>query len=221
MPKKVDAIKASPLAILANARRARRSYDKTWNLASKAPLFCKISKKKLPDGKTKETRRTARLIGSHAVKIALSGAALNAAKVFSEDCAHLRMEADAEAKSAPWLPALSGGARMILEQFLCALAQEAALKAHFVREGSGNSKRLNRHHARLGWDCVSETVFGTAAALPRAMITVPLQKKKEGKKKADKGEEEEGEEDYAPPEEEADEAEGGKGGNVDDITKGD
>lgn len=48
---KLDATKQSPASILANAKNSRRAYDKCWNAAARAPIFCKISKKQTPDGK--------------------------------------------------------------------------------------------------------------------------------------------------------------------------
>ena len=48
---KLDAVKQSPASILQNAKNARKAYDKTWNSAARAPVFCKISKKTSADGK--------------------------------------------------------------------------------------------------------------------------------------------------------------------------
>jgi len=48
---KLDAIKQSPASILANAKKSRKQYDAMWNMAARAPIFCKITKKTLADGK--------------------------------------------------------------------------------------------------------------------------------------------------------------------------
>lgn len=48
---KLDAIKQSPASILANAKKSRKQYDTMWNIAARAPVFCKITKKTLADGK--------------------------------------------------------------------------------------------------------------------------------------------------------------------------
>jgi len=48
---KIDAIKQSPASILTNAKNSRRQYDKMWNVAARAPIFCKITKKSLDNGK--------------------------------------------------------------------------------------------------------------------------------------------------------------------------
>ena len=50
---KLDAIKQSPASILANAKKSRKQYDKMWNAAARAPVFCKITKKTLDDGKAR------------------------------------------------------------------------------------------------------------------------------------------------------------------------
>lgn len=48
---KLDAVNQSPASILANAKNSRKQYDKMWNAAARAPIFCKITKKTLDDGK--------------------------------------------------------------------------------------------------------------------------------------------------------------------------
>ena len=73
-------------SVITNGKNARRAYDDTWRIAARAPIFCKISKRTMADGKTKKFYRTARLIGSHAYNIAASGAALRACRILGNDC---------------------------------------------------------------------------------------------------------------------------------------
>jgi hypothetical protein len=54
---KLDAVKQSPKSILDNSKNARKAYDKTWNSAARAPVFCKITKKTSADGKVHYTPR--------------------------------------------------------------------------------------------------------------------------------------------------------------------
>jgi hypothetical protein len=177
MVAKTDAVRRSPAAILANSKNARRNFDKLWNAAAKAPIFCKTSSKTLPDGKTKKRYKTSRLVSSHAYKIAQSGAALHAARLASRDCGVLRIEAETESSRAPWMPSLSAGARIVLEQFLAALAQEAAFKADAFREGCGSAKRVSGKHMRLGWEATKESVFASSTMIPSTVIALPLEKK--------------------------------------------
>ena len=195
---KLDAIKQSPASIINNAKNFRKQYDKTWNAAARAPVFCKITKKTTDGGKTKKFYRTARLIGSHAYLIAASGAAATAAKTMERECQILYEDTEQESTRAPWMPQVSKGAKMVLEQFLCALAQEATQKAHAVRMGVGNAKRLNGKHMKIGWDAVYENVFSNSAMLPRVMY-VAEPPKKVSKSKAKKTPEMQGDdEDYSP-----------------------
>ena len=202
---KLDAIKQSPASILANAKKSRKQYDTMWNMAARAPIFCKITKKTLADGKTKKFYRTARLIGSHAYMIAASGAAANAAKAMERECHVLHEDTEQESSRAPWMPQVSKGAKMVLEQFLCAVAQEATQKAHAVREGAGNTKRLNGKHMKIGWDSVYESVFSNSAMLPRTMyVAQPAKKVSKSTKKSGKAAEADGDdEDYSPPDDDA------------------
>lgn len=153
----------------------------------------------------KKFYRTARLIGSHAYMIAASGAAANAAKVMERECQVLYEDTEKESSRAPWMPQVSKGAKMVLEQFLCAVAQEATQKAHAVREGAGNTKRLNGTHMKIGWDVVYESVFCNSAMLPRTMyVAQPAKKVTKSAKKSGKTAEADGdEEDYSHPDDEA------------------
>ena len=128
---KADAIRQSPMSVLDNAKSSRKTYDLVWNAASRAPVFCKITKKTTPDGKVKKMHRTSRLIGSHAFQIAASGAAMNASRILSNECNKLRLDVQTESSRAPWLPSVSKGAKMVLEQFLCAFL--CTCEAHVQR----------------------------------------------------------------------------------------
>ena len=199
---KLDAIRQSPANILSNSKNARKAYDKAWNAAARAPIFCKIVKKTTPDGKSRKFHRTARLIGAHAYQIAASGAAANAARQMEIECNALREDVESESMRAPWLPQVSKGAKLVLEQFLCAMAQEATMKAHAVRQGCGSTKRISRKHMQLGWDAVFENVFSNTAMMPKTMYVAPVEKKVSKKKGASKEAEANDDEDYAPVEDE-------------------
>jgi hypothetical protein len=216
MVAKNDIVRASQSAAIDSSRASRRAYDRVWSLAARAPVFCRVSKKKTPEGKTRRVFRTKRLVSAHAYNVAASGAALHAARVVQGECATLRLDAASESARAPWLPTVSSGARLVLEQFLAALAQEAAYKAHAVREGAGSAKRLNGSHMRIAWDAVFESVFCGASALPRSVAALPLVQKPRpaaaGKKGAGKSHEQDGDAEYDDEAGEAD-AEG----NIDDL----
>lgn len=154
---------------------------------------------------TKKFYRTARLIGSHAYMISASGAAANAAKAMERDCLVLHEDTEQESSRAPWMPQVSKGAKMVLEQFLCAVAQEATQKAHAVREGAGNTKRLNGKHMKIGWDAVYESVFSNGAMLPRTMyVAQPVKKVSKSTKKSGNPAEADGnDEDYLHPDDDA------------------
>ena len=121
------------------------------------------------------------------------------------DCKVLYENVKSESARAPWMPQVSKGAKMVLEQFLCALAQEATYKAHAVRENSGSTKRLNGKHMKIGWDAVYENVFSNSAMLPRTMyVAPPVKKTSKRTSKKEKAAEEDGEdEDYSPPDDDA------------------
>lgn len=180
---KVDAVRQSANSFVNNSKSSRRSYDKLWGVANRAPVFCKKSKR-LIGGKEKPVYRTSRLIGTHAYNIAASGAAAQAAVTLEKECSLLRVEYASENQRAPWLPSLLKGSKMVLEQFLCALAQEATIKAHAVRELE-RKKRLSAKHMQIGWDAVNETVFGGTSLMPKRVYMAPYSKPSKKQKKSD------------------------------------
>jgi hypothetical protein len=169
---------------------------------------------------TKKAYRTSRLIGAHAYQIAASGAAMYASRVLAKECQYLKIDAETESSRAPWLPSISKGAKMVLEQFLCALAQEAAYKGHAVREGFGYSKRLSKTHTKLGWEATFDTNRALSSLMPKSVHVLPLAPKKRLKKgKAPPAEDDE---EYAPPEgdendDDDDDDKAEAEGNVDDL----
>lgn len=137
--------------------------------------------------------------------VAASGAAAHAARTMEGDCHLVREECEKESSRAPWMPTVSKGAKMVLEQFLCALAQEAGMKAHAVRQGAGSTKRLNRKHMQIGWDAVFDSVFSASAIMPRSMYVATLEKakKKKGGESGGKTHDADADdEDYSPPDDE-------------------
>ena len=66
-----DVFMRSTNNIISNGKHSRKAYDQMWNVASRAPVFCKITKKSIADGKggtkPKKFYRTTRLIGAHAI----------------------------------------------------------------------------------------------------------------------------------------------------------
>lgn len=194
---KPSAHRASAAAIMNGAKKLKKTCNDTWKLAPKAPMFTK--KTKTVAGK-KKVVRTKRLIGGHSYKICASGAAGYAAAVLAREAAVFRAPIDIESKRVPWLPSISPGAIAILEQFLCAYAQDATRHAVSIRVGLGtNGKpmfaRLNGKLMKMGYDQADAQIFGTSTPAPRYMYVAKPEAKpsKKGGKKAE-------ETDYEPPE---------------------
>lgn len=214
-----DAISKSSNNIIGNAKNARKAYDKMWRVAAHAPVFCKITKKQVEHkGKLKNKKfyRTKRLIGSHAFNIAASGAAMRAACILKDDADTLRLEVGTESKRAPWYPGVQKGAKMLLEQFLCALSQEATYKGHIVRECC-RTTRLSSKQSRLGWETTLDSVFGSSSIIPRKVIAIPLDKKSaSGKKKKKSSDGKTAEKDVNPSADDDDEYDDAEG-NTEDL----
>lgn len=197
----------SALNLKLDSMESRKGFDAMWNDAAHAPIFCRSKKVPGSDGKMKTVRRTARLISSMAFKIAASGAALNAKAVLGKECSEVRVTPRSELSHNPWLPSVTDGACIMLEQFVAAVAQEAAERAHVYREGCGTAMRLNRAYAKMGWDATVQSVFASSMPVPRAVFILPADKKTKNKKHEEDAEYsplDEEEQNPAPQGEEAD-----------------
>lgn len=170
-PKKATAgVRQSAENVFYDAREVRKHVNQTWSLAAKTPMFCKISKTK--NGNTR--RATTRLISNTAYAIALSSAAHTVCQSVAAECEDLNLSCHEEKRMAPWLPNASAGAKILIEQFLASLAQEATYKAHAFRVASSRAnppKRLSRAHMKAGWKATIEGVFaespmGSGISLP-------------------------------------------------------
>ena len=201
-----------------DARESRKGFDAVWHDAAHAPMFCRSKEVTDSEGATKTIRRTTRLIPPASFKIAASGAALSARSTLSKECIDVRVNPRSEVKRNPWLPSISNGACIMLEQFVCAVAQEAAQRAHIYRLGSGNNMRINKSFTRMGWNATMESVFASSMPCAKTIYVVPMAPRK---KKGAKGKEAEADDDaeYTPPDE--DEQNPSPEGEEEDIAGGD
>jgi hypothetical protein len=204
---KPTAHRLSAMAVINASKTLRKATNQTWNLAPKAPMFTRKSKSVA--GK-KKVVRTKRLIGGHAYKIVASGAAGYAQAVLKREAAAFRQTIGEESKRVPWLPSIGKGAIAVLEQFLCAYAQEATRHAVSVRVGLGHTDkksgefkplftRLNGKLMKMGYDQADAQVFATTMPAPRTlMVCKPLKKVVAKKGESKSNDAEDG--DYQAPE---------------------
>ena len=184
----------------------RTQCNKTWNLAPKAPIS--RAKSKTVAGK-KKVVRTKRLIGVRVQDLRVGrGGWVNA--VMQREASAFRTGIQFESKRVPWLPSISKGAIALIEQFLCAYAQEATRHAVSVRVGLGRTNRangewipmctrLNAKLMKLGYDAADAGIFGSAMPVPRATLVCKPDKKTPAKDKGGKSKDAE-DGDYEAPE---------------------
>tara|TARA_Y100001970_G_C14071528_1_gene769720 strand:- start:29 stop:931 length:903 start_codon:yes stop_codon:yes gene_type:complete len=148
-----------------------------------------------------------KLINSKSFQILLSGAAAHASTVLREDAYHTHSlnhvdhvkrtrngETEEyetkvytpEASKAPILPTISKGAQILIEQVVCAYAQEAALNAIHVKEALRSAiddeelekksylKRLNGEMMKIGFNETDKRIFASVAPLDRMYVLPKL-----------------------------------------------
>ena len=185
---KPTAHRLSAISMAKGAKKLKKATNDTWKLAPKAPMFTRKSKN--VEGK-KKVVRTKRLIGGHTFKILASGGAAYAQSVLSREAKVFRVDIPCESKRSPLLPSVSPGAVAVLEQFVCAYAQQATRHAISVRQGLGHTgkdgvhlplfKRLNGKLMKLGYDQADAEIFSSSMPVPRTLIVCKPTIKKKGK----------------------------------------
>ncbi len=158
------------------SKEVRSTINRLWAIAPRAPIFCKETKRRTADGHARVLRRTSHPVSSQAFKIAASAAAAAFSHAVGVECRQLRLDLPLEKRTCAWLPSISPGARLMLEQFMTALAQEAGYKAHAYRRSASRKHaptRLGRAHLRAGWEATLDRVFADATPAPAACL-LPL-----------------------------------------------
>jgi hypothetical protein len=175
MPK-YSSSRQSAYNLIKSAKEIKGLMRKTWDNASKCPMF--VKKTKDPGIGKKKIVRTNRLISNHAYKVAASGAAAYVQSVLNSDAQSYRLTIpNDEAKRYPSLPSLSKGAINMIEGFLCAYAQEATSNASEIRKALESSQRLNAKLVALGFDAADAAIFGATTLVPRAVYVSPMKKR--------------------------------------------
>jgi len=204
--KKPTATRLSALNLLASAKTIAKRVNEVWSVAPKSKMFTRKldPSKKYKRWSSDKKRyveysviRTNKLLSGHAIKIAASGAAQHVNAIFAQEASAYKAKTRGEAKRSPWLPAVTPGAALLLEQFLSAYAQEATANARDVRIGLTTvhpkegepyvaQKRLSGASMKVGFDAADARIFGALAMAPRKTIVCALPKK--SKKAAEGGE---------------------------------
>lgn len=172
------------------SRAIDKGIDKIWGSAKHAPMFHKVGERKYKDEEgnecTKTTNRATRLIGTHAWKIAVAGATnmvTRDQKLMAADFGLPYFETKENMIGNAML-SLSPGAKLLLEQVLCAYVQEVVLAARAgqkalepKRDPDLPAKRLNKVAMRIAFEGVNKGVFGNAGMGARSTLEVLLKKK--------------------------------------------
>ena len=187
----------SALASLRAAKQVKQQTNAVWGVANKAPMFIKKpnkdAKKRFHPKTGKEIKivRTARLIGSQAYLVAASGAAAAVNAQVAREAQRFRVEMDAEKPKVPWLPSYSKGAIALLEQFLCAYAQEAFYYATQIKDGLKSHEKVNSDMMRMGFERAHANVFAASTPGVRSVAVVPTSMIPKPPKKGEKAKDDE------------------------------
>jgi hypothetical protein len=168
---KTTAAKKSVSQMLQASKHVKKALNDTWGAAASAPMFRKRQNAtSAATGDNADGIRTRRvsLINKHAYKVAASGAAQNAFAVLQDDAKAVRVRMASESKRSPWLPSLSSGAIVLLENFLCAYAQHATENAKAIKDSLGVHKRISGDLMKAGYSATNDAVFSTSH-MPRLL----------------------------------------------------
>ena len=159
---------AAGTLIKANAR-SRRMINAVWALAPKTPMFMRHSNNRDVDTGAKKAVVN-RLVRMNAWKLMCSGSALRTRETVQKVATKLRMGSmSKESSRYPWLPGISPGAAMLLEQAVCAYVQTGVHHAATLRKMNG-SKRINSRMMTMGFDTTDEEIFSGSMLVPRRCV---------------------------------------------------
>ena len=97
---------------------------------------------------------------------------------------------------------MSAGARIMLEQFLCALCQEGMHRAFAVMQNGKVHKRMPPACVKLGFDATFESVFKNSGPAPANVLVLPHKKVPKKKKEGNGKRAADGDEEFEPVAEE-------------------
>jgi hypothetical protein len=133
---RITGVRASAESIMQYGTKLNKAIDDTWALAPKSDMYLRGCKK------DSSKKRTQNLIRNAALDIASSGAAADLFNDTHESSKMFNLTAPVEQKSAPWHPATSKGARLQINMFCAAYAQQAIRNATVMRD-SNHKKRIS------------------------------------------------------------------------------
>jgi len=193
--------KRSILNVLGAHHKNNKTFDNVWNLAPKAPMFCKkprvVKYKNRRTGKTEDRKiaSTIRISSSHKYSTLVSAAFARHARSVGIMCDALRSEHDLEDPRAPALPRISPGFKLLLDQTMIAFVQNTIEKAKLLQEGMARQTKHRKITAKavgVAARAVDRDILGPAG-LATGITFVPkmpskVSKKGKGKKEAKKAE---------------------------------
>lgn len=168
-----DAEAKTILAVQSNMKRIEKINNKMWACAHKAPMFSR----KMPtkDG-ARAVTRTKRLVSAHSVKIMVAGSAMQCAARHRNELAKYGLKPQKESRSQPFVPSISPGAKMALEQWLAAYAQEGMVNAKTILTAAKVHKRMRPEVVENGFQQANESIFFAAAPVPQRTVVISLKK---------------------------------------------
>lgn len=168
-----DAEAKTIMAVQGNVKKIEKITNKMWANAHKAPMY---SRRITKEGTKKTITRTKRLISAHSIKIMVAGSAMQAAARHRNELTRYGLKPMRESRSQPFVPSMAPGAKMMLEQFLCAYAQEGMIKAKTILDAARVHKRMRPEVVDGGFAQANESIFFAAAPVPLRTVVVSLKK---------------------------------------------
>jgi hypothetical protein len=157
-------------SVLYNAQAIETALRRVWSCARAAPVFSKSGKSGSAEGRL----RANPLLSKHAVNVALAGAALLVQKQIRAEAAALRIKIKPEARDTPFVPEITTGAVVMVEQFIAAVVQQGVRNAGVSKECEGTAK-VSFDQAAAGMATAAQDVLGSA--LPALLVLNPHKKR--------------------------------------------
>jgi hypothetical protein len=168
--------------LMVGTKANNKAYNAMWSVANKAPLFLRKAKY-TGTGKTRKrattvrfgkevvvAQKTNRCTRRHPIRVLMSAATAECAAILKHETDMLRVDADGERESAPFLPALQPGAELLIEHALTAYAQTMFDKATRIRESLNMHKKVTTGSMQAAAEITNRAVFASAGMCPGMVV---------------------------------------------------
>ena len=199
MPKKIiPSANRSLVNLKADAKNNSKAFNDMWGVAKKAQFLLRPQKMDPNNPKKPAThtnmhgktvvvpQRMNRAMRKHPMKVLVSAAAAQAAKILSEDGANVRVDQFGE-NSIGAMPRVSEGAQLEFERFLISYSQTVFEKALAIRDSMGMHSKVTEGCMSAACKITNSEIVAAGGVAPGTLVIEKSTKRSKKKAQEEQG----------------------------------